>query len=77
MHKKHQFYGTTTLGKKGQVVIPIQARKNMRIAKNEQLLVFGLGQDLVVLSKLSNLEKMAERLEKRLAGLKNIIKKNT
>jgi len=76
MNKKHKFYGTTTLGEKGQVVIPIDARKNMRIDKNDRLLVFGMGEDIVVLSKLSNLEKMAARLEKRLAGIKGIIKEN-
>ena len=46
MIKKHkngeQFYGTTTLGEKGQVVIPAEARKVMGIKKGDKLLVFGI-----------------------------------
>jgi len=29
--KKHVFYGTTSVGEKGQVVIPVKARKDMAI----------------------------------------------
>ena len=69
------FYGTTTLGEKGQVVIPAKAREVMDVKKGEKLLVFSMGTDLVVLSKLSNLEKFASHLAKKLQDIRDIIKK--
>lgn len=34
-------YGTTTLGSRGQVVIPAQARKDLELKSGDQLLVMG------------------------------------
>lgn len=77
MTKNNQrvFYGTATLGEKGQVVIPAEARKAMNIKKGEKLLVFGTGTDMVILSKLSNLERFASHLAKRLETIRRVIKK--
>jgi AbrB family looped-hinge helix DNA binding protein len=69
-----QFYGTTTLGEKGQVVIPAEARKSMGIEKGEKLLVFGMGCDMLTLTKLSNVEKFASHLSGRLDAIRGIIK---
>lgn len=74
MHEKH-FYGVTTLGEKGQAIIPIEARNTMKMKKGEKLLVFGMGFDMLVLSKLSNLEEMASHLSAHLKGVQEIIKK--
>jgi AbrB family looped-hinge helix DNA binding protein len=74
-NNEKSFYGTTTIGGKGQVVIPAKARESMKIKKGEKLLVFGISRDMVVLSKLSNLEKFASHLSKRLLALKEIIRK--
>ncbi len=74
---KKKFYGTTTLGEKGQLVIPAEARAAMSLKKGEKLLVFGLGSDLVVLSKLANLEKFAAHLADRLETIRGIIKKTS
>ena len=79
MDKKHydvrKFYGTTTLGEKGQVVIPAEARSNMHIAKGEKLLVFGMGGDMLVLNKLAHLQQFASHLETKLKKVRAIIKK--
>ncbi len=72
---EQEFYGTTTLGEKGQVVIPSEARKGLKIHKGEKLLVFSMGDDIVILSKLSNLKQFAFHLAKRLDSIKKIIKK--
>ena len=64
----------TTLGEKGQAVIPVKAREAMNIKKGEQLLVFGMGREMLVLTKFSNIEKIAANLEDKLKGLKKIIK---
>ncbi len=36
-----KFYGSVTLGERGQVVIPAEARRNLEIAPGSKLLVFG------------------------------------
>ena len=72
-----EFYGTTTVGEKGQVVIPADAREAMKVSKGEKLLVFGMGNDMVVLSKLSNFKKLASHLAKRLEAIRKVIKKTS
>jgi AbrB family looped-hinge helix DNA binding protein len=46
-------YGTTTIGEKGQVVIPAEARKSLGSEPGEKLLVFGTGREMLALAKLS------------------------
>lgn len=79
MHRKYkngeQFYGTTTMGEKGQVVIPAEARRAMGIKKGEKLLVFGMGCDMIAFSKLSKVEQFASHLSQRLEAIREIIKK--
>ena len=78
MTKKNgeQFYGATTVGEKGQVVIPSEARKAMGIKKGEKLLVFGIGCDMVAFSKLSKVEQFASHLSGRLDAIREVIKKS-
>lgn len=71
-----QFYGTTTLGEKGQVVIPAEARKAMDIHKGSKLLVFGMGCDMIAFSKLSKVEQFASHLATRLESIRGIINKS-
>lgn len=71
-----QFYGTTTIGEKGQVVIPAEARVVTKLKKGEKLLVFGMGEDVLIFAKLSNLEQFASVLSTRLKMVQKIIKKN-
>ena len=78
--KKHkngeQFYGTSTLGEKGQVVIPSEAREAMGLKKGEKLLVFGMGCDMLSFTKLSKVEQFASHLSGRLDAIRKIIKKS-
>ena len=71
-----QFYGTTTLGEKGQVGVPIEARTAMGIKKGDKLLVFGMGCDMLAFSKLSKVEQFASHLAGRLDVIRDIIKKS-
>lgn len=61
-----QFYGSTTLGEKGQVVVPIEARAAMSIQKGHKLLVFGMDNDVIMLVKPEVMEHFAADLAKRL-----------
>ena len=47
-----RFYGATTVGEKGQTVIPAEAREAMKLKKGDKLLVFGMGCDMITFSKL-------------------------
>ena len=75
--KHHVFYGTTTLGEKGQVVIPSEARVALSMRKGEKLMVFGMAHGAIVLSKVSGLEKMASKLSEKLKGVQELIDKTT
>ena len=70
LHKPHQhFYGTTTIGEKGQVVIPAEARQALNLKKGEKMLVFGMGSNMVTLTKLAHLAEFEAHL---MQGLKEI-----
>lgn len=70
-----RFYGTAGLGEKGQIVIPNEARKDMKLKKGDRLLVFGMGEDALAVMKLSQVEKIASHLSEKLKMFGEIIKK--
>jgi len=75
--KDLQFYGAVTVSKRGQIVIPAQARRDLNIEVGEKLLVVGgLGGGLmfvktdIVSRVLAQWARLARQLEeKRLADL--------
>jgi len=73
--KRNNFYGTTTLGERGQVVIPAQAREDFKLKKGEKLLVFGIGRNMIVLVKVEQAKKFADHLSKKLKLINSILKK--
>ena len=73
---RKQFYGTTTLGEKGQVVIPAEARMQMKLKSGDKLLVFGMGDDMVSFSRIEQLEKFAAHLAHKLESIKKLIRKS-
>jgi AbrB family looped-hinge helix DNA binding protein len=60
------FHGSATISEKGQVVIPASARKAMGLETGEKLLVFGVGGGMLMLCKVSEMEKFAGHLMARL-----------
>ncbi|GBD34069.1 hypothetical protein HRbin34_00383 [bacterium HR34] len=75
--KENGFYGTTTLGERGQVVIPAKARKDFKLEKGEQLLVFGIGKNMIALVKVEQVKEFAAHLSKKLKLIKSILKRIT
>ncbi len=73
MHKEQDFYGTTTIGERGQIVIPQEARKLLKLKNSDKLLVFGMGTDMLVLTKVSHLQKFAKKLSDKLSKLETVI----
>jgi len=70
-HEPH-FFGATTLGEKGQVVIPAEARTALGLRKGDKLLVFGMGPGQLGLSTLSGLEQIVEHLSRRLNKVRTL-----
>lgn len=73
--QQHKLFGTTTMGEKGQIVIPAEAREELNIKKGEKLLVFGIGEDMIAFSKLDNFEKFANHLSKQLSAMRGLVNK--
>ncbi len=72
IHKKmiqqDKFYGTTTMGVRGQVVIPVEARKNLGLKPGDQLMVMGKFGKVLGLIKASEFEEFINIIMKNLAG---------
>lgn len=62
MHKRLTFYGSTTLGEKGQVVIPVEAREKLQLTKGQKLLAFGSSEDTLLLAKPEIIDRFADLL---------------
>ena len=76
LHPEGQFYGTATVGEKGQIVIPQEARKNMKLKRGDRLLVFGMDNDMLAVAKLSHIEKITSHLSKKLKMINEAAKNN-
>lgn len=72
---EHKFYGTTSIGKRGQMVVPVEARRSMNVKDGEKLLVFGMGKDMFAVMKLSQIEEFASMLSKKLKAIEGVLNK--
>ena len=65
---KQVFYGAVTVGERGQVVVPAEARKASGMEPGDKLLVFGhpLGLGLF-LTKVDNVQAVLAELQQQLA----------
>ncbi|MEK7079819.1 MAG: AbrB/MazE/SpoVT family DNA-binding domain-containing protein [Patescibacteria group bacterium] len=59
--KKESLFGVTSMGEKGQVVIPADIRAELNLVKGEKLIVMHK-HGRITLIPASNFEAMAERL---------------
>ncbi len=62
-----KFYGSVTVGERGQVVIPVEARKEFRLEPGAKLLVFGGPHRGGMI--LTRAESVTEFLSRAMAGL--------
>jgi AbrB family looped-hinge helix DNA binding protein len=69
-----EFYGSTTISDKGQVVIPIEARNSLGLEKGEKLLVLG-GPDKrgIMLVKLSGFKELSVHLRRQSEEIEKIL----
>ena len=71
MHEK-KLYGTTTVGSKGQIVIPAQARESLGIKAGDKLYVVGTHKDMIMLLPENMLEKVIQRINLDIENLRKI-----
>jgi AbrB family looped-hinge helix DNA binding protein len=69
IHERDKLYGTATIGAKGQVVIPAEARKDLKLKPGDQLLVMGKMDKALGLIKAEELEGFIETMMKTITGL--------
>lgn len=62
IHKRDKMYGTTTMGARGQVVIPAQARKDLNLKPGDQLLVMGKFGKVLGLMKAEQLTEVIDTI---------------
>jgi AbrB family looped-hinge helix DNA binding protein len=68
MTKQDKVYGTTTMGARGQVVVPALARKDLGLEPGDQLLVTGKFGKALGFIKVDELEGFAKIMMDNLAG---------
>ena len=76
MIRKHQFYGSATVGERGQIVLPAKLRKAFKIEKGDKLLVIGhvQGQN-IVLFKAEAMNELLEMMTENIQQLRSELKK--
>ena len=70
-----KFYGATTIGERGQVVIPAEARKDLELSHSTKVMVFSGGPigDGLLLLKADTVAEMLTRANQMLSGFKDIL----
>ncbi len=68
-----KFYGATTTGERGQIVIPAQARRDLHISPSSKLLVFGNQENggLMIMTA-ENVTRFLARASKVLKDIENV-----
>lgn len=74
-----KFYGATTIGERGQVVIPAEARKDLDLSHSTKVMVFSGGPigDGLLLLKADTVSEMVARANQMLSGFKDILQSET
>lgn len=68
IYSNDKLYGTATMGARGQVVIPAQARKDLKLKPGDQLMVMGKFGKLLGLIKSEQLSELVETIMQHLSG---------
>jgi len=65
-----KLYGTATIGSKGQVVIPVEAREELGLETGDRLYVVGAGTNGLIFLKEEMLEDLVERMSAQVEGFR-------
>ena len=72
MFGKHDFYGSTTVGERGQIVLPAKLREQLNIQAGDKLLVLSAGppgREAVMIMRSDVLNDMVQRMSQHFQEL--------
>ncbi len=73
MHKIN-FYGSVTVGTKGQIVIPADARETLKISSGDKLIVFGVPErNMLGVCPVEGVEAMLGEMTKKIKAIRNAV----
>ena len=76
--KPPKFYGSVTVGERGQIAIPAAARRDLEIAPNAKLLVFGgPGKHALMLMKAESVAEFIANATDRLDRFEQLLKSDS
>ena len=76
MNRKMTFYGSTTVGERGQIVLPAKLRTEFNIKKGDKLLVIGNPElDHINLINPETLNEHLEKMSENINQMKSKIRK--
>lgn len=77
MFGKLEFFGSATVGERGQVVLPIELRKKIQLQPGDKLIVMGtLGDNLILLLKSDFLINILGKIEQGESELRKALNDN-
>ncbi len=73
-----KFYGATTIGERGQVVVPAEARKDLDMMPSSKVLVFSSphSEGLLII-KAESVAEILAHASKMLSGVEEVLKSST
>ncbi len=71
MHGNKKLYGTATIGSKGQVVIPAEAREELNLQPGDRLYVLSAMDKGVVFLKEEALEQLVQNMSAQVEGFRD------
>ncbi len=76
MMNKMKFYGSTTIGERGQIVLPAKLRDDFKIKKGEKLLVIGNSDEYrIALVNPDIMSRHLDLMSEKINKMKSTIKK--
>ncbi len=77
MFGEPKFFGSTTIGERGQIVLPIELRKKMQLQAGDKLIVMGtMSEKAIFLLKPDFLTQVLATIEKGQNELRKILQDN-
>lgn len=82
MFGRHEFFGSTTVGERGQIVLPAELRKKYKINAGDKLIVIGASgkegkrTERVMLLKAEVLNELVEGMEEHKRAIKEILQES-
>ena len=76
MHDKiPKFYGTAVLGERGQIVIPVEARRVAELSPGTKMIVLGgSGGKMLMLAKADSIAEMLAHMMEHMSRLEKLVK---